>query len=56
MWINLLKTTQPAADFNFMAVYGGTQDQAKVILTSVKKRYPSANIRKMRVILDFADE
>ncbi len=43
-------------DFNFMAVYGGTEDQAKAILTSVKKRYPSANIRKMRVILDFADE
>lgn len=43
-------------NFNFMAAYGGTEDQAKAILRAVKKRYPSANIRKMRVILDFADE
>jgi hypothetical protein len=43
-------------NFNFMAVYGGTEDQAKTVLQTVKKRYPSATIRKMRVILDFADQ
>jgi len=43
-------------NFNFMAAYGGTEEQAKAILRAVKKRYPSATIRKMRVILDFADQ
>ena len=43
-------------NFNFMAAYGGTEDRAKAILRAVKRRYPSASIRKMRVILDFADQ
>ena len=44
-------------DFNFMAIYAGdTEDQAAGILLKAKRRYPQANIRKMRVILDFADQ
>jgi len=44
-------------DYNFFAVYGGeTEEAASKILEKAKKRYPSANIRKMRVVLDFADE
>ena len=44
-------------DFNFAAVYGGeTEAEAKAILKTAKKKYPSASIRKMTVVLDFADE
>lgn len=43
-------------DYNFMAIYGGTEAQAQVLLQTVKRRYPQANIRKMRVLLDFADQ
>ena len=44
-------------DYNFLAVYGGeTEDEARAILDRAKRRYPQANIRKMRVVLDFADE
>lgn len=43
-------------DYNFMAIYGGTEAQARALLQSVKRRYPQANIRKMRVLLDFADQ
>ena len=43
-------------DYNFMAIYGGTEAQARALLQTVKRRYPQANIRKMRVILDFADQ
>ena len=44
-------------DYNFLAVYGGeTEDDARAILERAKRRYPQANIRKMRVLLDFADE
>ncbi len=44
-------------DYNFVAVYGGdTEQEARAILELARKRYPQANIRKMRVILDFADE
>ena len=44
-------------DYNFMAVYAGeTKDEANALLTKAQKKYPSANIRKMQVILDFADE
>lgn len=44
-------------DYNFVAVYGGnTEQDARAILELARKRYPQANIRKMRVILDFADE
>lgn len=44
-------------DYNFMAIYAGeSESQAAKILAKVKKKYPSANIRKMKVILDFADE
>jgi len=44
-------------DFNFLAVYGGqTNAEAEGVLIRAKKRYPDANIRKMRVVLDLADE
>ena len=44
-------------DFNFLAVYGGkTQAEAQQVLQTAKKKYPQANIRRMRVILDFADD
>jgi hypothetical protein len=44
-------------NYNFFAVYAGsTEDGANKILEKAKKRYPSANIRKMQVVLDFADE
>lgn len=43
-------------DYNFLAIYGGTEAQAQVLLQTVKRRYPQANIRKMRVLLDFADQ
>ncbi len=40
-----------------MAVYAGaTEADAAKILAKAKKKYPTANIRKMRVALDFADE
>jgi hypothetical protein len=44
-------------DSNFVAIYGGpTEAEAKSILQKARRRYPTANIRKMRVVLDFADE
>ncbi|HUQ33455.1 MAG TPA: hypothetical protein VM095_15140 [Pyrinomonadaceae bacterium] len=44
-------------DFNFLAVYGGeTEAEAGEILIKARRRYPQANIRKIRVVLDFADE
>ncbi|MBD0325151.1 MAG: hypothetical protein ICV68_01890 [Pyrinomonadaceae bacterium] len=44
-------------NFNFVAVYGGgTEEDARAILNRARKRYPQANIRKMRVVLDFADQ
>lgn len=44
-------------EYNFFAVYGGeTESDANKILEKAKKNYPSANVRKMRVALDFADE
>jgi hypothetical protein len=43
-------------DYNFLAIYGGTESQASALLQTLKRRYPQANIRKMRVILDFADQ
>jgi hypothetical protein len=39
-------------DYNFIAIYAGTE----VLLQTAKRRYPQANTRKMRVLLDFADE
>jgi hypothetical protein len=45
------------ADFNFMAVYGGkTAGEADKVLARARRRYPQANVRRMRVRLDFADE
>lgn len=44
-------------EFNFMAVYAGeSEPSATAILAKARKKYPSANIRKMKVILDFGDE
>lgn len=44
-------------DYNFMAIYAGeTEAQAAAILKKAKQKYAGANIRKMKVILDFADE
>lgn len=44
-------------DYNFLAVYGGeTEDDARAILARARRRFPQANIRRMRVVLDFADE
>jgi hypothetical protein len=44
-------------DFNFMAVYGGaTEEEAGRLLAQAKRRYPGVNLRKLKVILDFADE
>ena len=43
-------------DFNFLAIYAGTETQARALLQTLKRRYPQANIRKMRVVLDFADQ
>ena len=43
-------------DYNFMAIYAGTEDKARSLLQKVKRRYPQANIRNMRVLLDFADQ
>ena len=43
--------------FNFMAVYGGaTKAQANKMLDRVRatNRFPSANIRKMQVVLEFS--
>lgn len=48
----------PGADenHNFMAVYGGaTEANAKAVLKIAKKKYPSANIRKLTAMLDFTD-
>lgn len=43
--------------YNFMAIYAGaTNAGADKILNKPKKTYPSANIRKLKVVLDFADE
>jgi hypothetical protein len=40
--------------FNFMAVYGGeTKAAANKILAEAKKKYPSANVRRMRVVIVF---
>ena len=42
---------------NFVAVYGGpTEAESKSILQKARRRYPTANVRKMKVILDFADQ
>lgn len=38
-----------------MAVFAGATEAAKV-LAKAKKKYATANVRKMRVALDFADE
>ena len=44
-------------NYNFMAVYGGeTEADAKKILVKAKTKYPNGNVRKMQVVLDFADE
>ena len=44
-------------NFNFLAVYGGkTVSEADQVLARAKRRYPQANVRRMRVRLDFADE
>jgi hypothetical protein len=44
-------------DSNFVAIYGGqTEAEAKSILQKARRRYPTANVRKMKVILDFADQ
>jgi hypothetical protein len=43
--------------FNFLAVYGGkTEGEADQVLAKARRRYPQANVRRMRVRLDFADE
>ena len=43
-------------DYNFAAVFGGaTEAQANAVLKTAKKKYSSANIRKMSVMLDFTD-
>ena len=44
-------------DFNFVAVYAGrTEEEAGRSLAQAKQRYPSANLRKLKVVLDFADD
>lgn len=44
-------------NFNFMAVYAGANEkQAAAVLAKAKKKYPRANVRRMKVILDFSDE
>lgn len=44
-------------EHNFMAIYASESEAAAAkILAKARKKYPSANIRKMKVILDFADE
>lgn len=43
--------------FDFMAIYAGASkaDAAQVLARAMKK-YPTANIRRMKIILDFGDE
>lgn len=44
-------------EFNFMAIYAGASEAAATeILAKAKKKYPSANVRRMKVILDFGDQ
>jgi hypothetical protein len=43
-------------DFNFMALYSGrTEEEAGTSLARARQRYPGANLRKLKVVLDFAD-
>ena len=40
--------------YNFLAVHGGeNEEDAAKLLSIAKRKYPSAEIRKMRVVLDF---
>ncbi len=46
-----------AEGYDFMAVFGGyTKAEAQALLPGLKAKYPGANVRKMQVRLDFADE
>jgi len=46
-----------AAGFNFMAVYGGrTEGEAQELLAKARGRFPGANVRRLKVVLDFADD
>lgn len=50
--------TSTNADYNFLAVYGGTtKDEAQKALAEAKAiaQFKSANLRKMRVVYDFGD-
>lgn len=44
-------------EFNFMAIYAGSSEaEVAKVLSRAKQKYPSGNIRRMKVILDFGDE
>jgi hypothetical protein len=46
-----------AGDFNFTAVYGGrTEGEAQELLARARRRFPGANTRRLKVVLDFADD
>lgn len=54
---NIILYSNTKDGFNFMAVYAGKSEaDAAAILSKAKKKHPSANIRRMKVILDFSDE
>ena len=54
---NVVLYENTSDEYNFMAIYAGeSETQAARILAKARKKYPSANIRKMKIILDFGDE
>jgi hypothetical protein len=54
---NVVAYEGAAADFNFMAVCGGrTEEEAQELLAEARRRFPGANVRRLKVVLDFADD
>ena len=44
-------------EFNFLAVYAGnTEAEAQKLLEKAQRSYPQANLRKVKVVLDFSDQ